>query len=643
MTSTSGGPNNTTLTWLGAKWIWKSTQRRLFWALSPTIHLAPNQDRPVTPAPSSPFDTALAGSSSAKENVTPQIANSKIPMPATNAKVTMPPLNAPTIGNNLMADMPAANTTIPSPLDLGQITTPVNSDALRRWLSSYDPAITKYLLDGFKYGFYVQFQGPPLTNNPKNHNSLLNMISQAKAMISKELKLGRIAGPFSTPPFPDFVISPLGLVPKKESGKFRMIHDLSNPFGRSVNTFIEPTDAAVSYETLDTVIHFVQVNGKGALMAKVDIEEAFRIIPIHPNDRHLLGFMFQGNYYFDKCLPMGCRTSCRIFETFSTALQWVSKYKLHIKHITHILDDFILIGPPQSSVTFHNLQSFLSFCQDCSIPIKKSKTVLPTTVIQAHGIEVDSEAMQARLPQEKLDNARRMLTELAYKKKVTLKQLQSLLGTLNFACQVIRPGRPFLRRLIDLTKGVSRPFHHIRLDKAARADINAWLVFLRSYNGISLFPHNMWTESESIKLYSDASGSLGYASVFGSKWFAGCWTESLVSTDITTKELFPIVLSLELWGHLLACHKIMFKTDNAAVAAIVNKQTCKDPRTMSLVRRLVIASMTHNILFRAKHISGVSNVIPDHLSRFRFQEARKLAPWLDTHQTPVPQELACIF
>lgn len=58
-------------------------------------------------------------------------------------------------------------------------------------------------------------------------------------------------------------------------------------------------------------------------MAKTDIEDAFRVIPIHPADYYLLGFTWEGQYYYDKCLPMGASSSCQIFESFSSALQWV--------------------------------------------------------------------------------------------------------------------------------------------------------------------------------------------------------------------------------------------------------------------------------------------------------------------------------
>jgi hypothetical protein len=76
-----------------------------------------------------------------------------------------------------------------------------------------------------------------------------------------------VAGPFDDPPFSDFVVSPLSVVPKKEPGKFRIIHDLSFPPDASVNDFIDPAEARVHYESFDHLVAIVQNVGKGALMA----------------------------------------------------------------------------------------------------------------------------------------------------------------------------------------------------------------------------------------------------------------------------------------------------------------------------------------------------------------------------------------
>ena len=81
--------------------------------------------------------------------------------------------------------------------------------------------------------------------------------------------------------------------------------------------------------------------------------------------------------------------------------------------------------------------------------------------------------MEARLPEDKLAKGRRRLLEefLTRQKKVTLRDLQSLIGVLNLACTVIVPGRAFLRRLIDMTMGVQKPYHHIRLTRQAKYDL----------------------------------------------------------------------------------------------------------------------------------------------------------------------------
>ena len=109
-------------------------------------------------------------------------------------------------------------------------------------------------------------------------------------------------------------------------------------------------------------------------------------------------------------------------------------------------------------------------CKDIGIPIKLKKTIYPTTCAPIHGIDLDTDKMEARLPQDKLSELRGLLRDNMQRKKIRFKDLQSLLGHLNFACKVIKPGRCFLRMLYDLTCGSHRPDHFIKLNTAARAD-----------------------------------------------------------------------------------------------------------------------------------------------------------------------------
>ncbi len=94
-----------------------------------------------------------------------------------------------------------------------------------------------------------------------------------------------------------------------------------------------------------------------------------------------------------------------------------------------------------------------------------------------------------------------------------------------------------------------------------------------------------------------------------------------------------------IWGQTIANKKILFFCDNMAVVEIINSQTSKDAPLMSLVRPLVIATLTNNILFTAKHIPGKTNVVADLLSRSQVAKARSIAPWLDETPQTIPPHL----
>ena len=252
------------------------------------------------------------------------------------------------------------------------------------------------------------------------------------------------------------------------------------------------------------------------------------------------------------------------------------------------------------------------------------------------GYEIDSILMQIRLPLDKLERCSELIGDSLAKEKIKLRELQRIIGTLNFACAVIQPGRSFLRRLINLSVGVRRPHHHIRITKGAREDLKAWKLFLDNFNGKSLFLPDKWLHSPSIHLYTDASGSIGYGLVLNKKWAYGVWDENWVGRNITLLELYPIWLAIRMWGGTLANKCIYFHTDNEALVAIINKQSSPDPLIMFLIRKLVVDCLLNNILFKSVHIRGVHNVLSDALSRGQVMKFRALVPTADPHPTPVP-------
>ena len=134
-------------------------------------------------------------------------------------------------------------------------------------------------------------------------------------------------------------------------------------------------------------------------------------------------------------------------------------------------------------------------CSYLGIPMAPEKTVGPSTTIAFAGIELDSILMEARLPQEKIDKCLELLSIFLQCRRVTLKEIQSLTGLLDFACAMVVPGRAFLRRLIGLTLDIRSPHFLIRLSQAAKEDLRVWQQFLAGFNGRNIFLSEVWHNS----------------------------------------------------------------------------------------------------------------------------------------------------
>ena len=152
------------------------------------------------------------------------------------------------------------------------------------------------------------------------------------------------------------------------------------------------------------------------------------------------------------------------------------------------------------------------------------------------GITIDTRQMETRLPPDKIAKIKERLTEMPHCKKTTLKNIQSLIGLLNFACCVALPGRPFLRRIINLTHGLKYPQHR------------RWVTveFIENFNGKSVILGDRWFDSDKLHLYTDASG-IRFGIIFGNKWALGEWPSNWQVKNIAIRELFPIMLVLKLW------------------------------------------------------------------------------------------------
>ncbi|XP_045172644.2 uncharacterized protein LOC123534449 [Mercenaria mercenaria] len=159
-----------------------------------------------------------------------------------------------------------------------------------------------------------------------------------------------------------------------------------------------------------------------------------------------------------------------------------------------------------------------------------------------------------------------------------------------------------------------------------------WLEFLEHFNGTSFFINEKHLSSDSLCLYTDASGSKGFGAIYKRDWFFGAFPESWHKANITFLELYPIVIAVILWGHLWKNHTLVFNTDNEALVSVISKQTSKENNVMFLIRKLVLCCLKQNIIFLARHIRSKDDSLADALSRFQIDRFKELAP--HCKQTP---------
>ena len=451
-------------------------------------------------------------------------------------------------------------------------------------------------------------------------------------------------GPFPPGLYPSLHISRFGVIPKgHKTRKWRLIIDLSFPKGQSVNDGIEPALCTLSYTTVDAVAEIIARLGRGSLLAKIDIESAYRLIPVHPQDRILQAVRWGDSLYVDPMLPFGLRSAPKIFNAVADSLDWFL-HQSGIAHCCHYLDDFILIGPPNSPDCSHAVSVLNAACHWLGVPIAEHKRDGPTTCLTFLRIQIDTMAGELSLPPEKMERLVSLLAKWGDRRACSRRELESLVGLLNHACKVVRPGCSFLRRMLDLPHSTGdRPgrCHIIRLNAGFTADLAWWREFIHKWNGSSfLFPPE---KLPSVEIASDASGSWGCGAWYKKSWFQVQWDEQSGHLDIACKELVPIILACAVWGHKWAGHRVVCHCDNQVVVACLRSRSSRQTGLMHMLRCLVFIEAYLNCQLYPMYINTRLNHLADDLSRDNLQSFLLKVPDVDRSPTQVPRQLLSLL
>ena len=357
---------------------------------------------------------------------------------------------------------------------------------------------------------------------------------------------------------------------------------------------------------------------------------AFRLLPLKPGQVCWLVMKVKypetgkTMFFVDKCLPFGASISCAQFQKFSDALAYITEVKADIpKELTNYLDDFLLIAFSSFDCDNH-LKQFLFICETINCPVSEEKTEWLTLIIVFLSILSDSQHHRLCIPEEKRTKATKRLDWAIDKKKLTIKEIEKLMGTLNFLTRAIYPGRVFPRRMYaklkttDKTGRKLKPYHHVNLDSKFISDALIWRLFLDNSD-----PHHWcrpfvdcrrYETSQTLQFFTDSSaaGDKVFGCVFNLEWTFGLWGGDFIKTQkpsIQYLELFALCIGIYVWADKLQHKRVIIFCDNQAVVQMVNNYTSSCENCMRLLRLLVLKCLIQNLRITVRYIRSEENIL----------------------------------
>jgi len=456
----------------------------------------------------------------------------------------------------------------------------------------------------------------------------------------KDVERGRKLGPFKEPPFEGFVCSPVNLIPKKGTDAFRQIHNLSHPFaGDSVNSLVPDEEATMSYQSFEEFVDMVRRAGPGAELGKFDLTDAFKHVVVHPDYWHLLG-LHAGTgaareYFVETTLPFGHRKSPAIFTRYGKALQCVAG-KFGASRMFNYMDDFATAEKPGTGQCGANLKALRAACDLVGFEVQERKVEGPTTCLTVLGIEVDSVKWELRIDPEKRKAILAELEEWAERTMATKREIASLHGRLSFLARVIKPGRTFLRRVVEEMQQGRRMDEGIGLSAEFHAELRWWRQFLPEWDGVSLISDWRWTENCDMDFWTDASGK-GFGAFWDGHWIAGDFQGWAKDQSMAFKELYAVVAAVATWGDQWAGRKIRLHCDNMSVCEILRYQNSRRAILAALLRTLYFLCAKAGCLITAEHLGTKENSVADALSRGWLADFFGLRPDADPYPTKITE------
>uniref|UniRef100_A0A0C9RT30 TY3B-I_1 protein n=1 Tax=Fopius arisanus TaxID=64838 RepID=A0A0C9RT30_9HYME len=347
-------------------------------------------------------------------------------------------------------------------------------------------------------------------------------------------------------PGPSF-ISRMFLI-TKNNGEFRPIFDL-----RGLNQHVRTKKfKLISHHKIPD---FLQ---DGDWLVRIDLSNAYYHIPVVRNHRSLLRLSYNGELYQMTSLPFGLSSAP---HTFAMVSNWVAEtLRAQGVRVVVYLDDFLLASQNRATAHSQAIQA-MKRLEFLGWHVNLNKCILePCQELDFLGLTWNTVENRMSLPVKKARKIHLLSEELKSSGVCRLKQLQTLLGHLNFADYVIPRGRLHSRYLqIFLTNfNQRRPRQKLHIPTTAKSELKWWSEAVHLNSPLHKPPVQFF-------LTTDAADS-GWGAQLGSHHMAGTWTNEQRDWHSNKKEMFAALSALrEVVPQIQGSH-VMLQTDNRSLA-----------------------------------------------------------------------------
>ena len=395
--------------------------------------------------------------------------------------------------------------------------------------------------------------------------------------------------------------SQMFLVPKKD-GRQRPVINLKR-LNQSVKT---------EHFKMEGIHMLKDLLRAGDWMAKIDLKDAYFMIPIAQEDRDFLKFQWKDQTYQFNSLPFGLSSAPWVFTKTTRPVVAILR-EIGLRMIIYI-DDILVMAETESLLKDHTT-AVVYLLENLGFVINYPKSELtPTQEIEFLGFTVNSTKMELRLPGEKIKKIRNEAGKILQPDTVSALALSRLIGKMNAATQAIPMAPLYYRNLQTCLREALQEDQSYSstttLTVEAREELEWWRDHFSQWNGRSLIAHN-----SSLTIETDASKK-GWGAVCNGVRTGGPWSPEERTMHINCLELLAAFLAVKCFAKDKTNLTIHLKMDSMSALTYINKLGGTiSPQLNNLAKELWLWCMKRGILLKAQHLAGVLNTIADNESR----------------------------